>query len=406
MATFSWSDYAHAVLAPCLACLRAATPHPHLGPDADDSAPRNRFDDLERLLAESSSSLDAETLSLHSTIGSGTPRRARRRSVFPKTITLFGFHLFGRPPIHLPDGERDAPAPPASRPPLGARSSSTLDSDAAPLDAAAIAARAREEAERAERRAQRRARKEMRRAALALAMDSADPDGAFEGFQGSGGAGYSRIPAPFVRTGSDSGSGSGSGSGARSARVVQVDDDDDEEADGADFDARAYTRRAPGGSSAGGSDSRSRTSASYSAGQPSPLGAAPAPYDSQAALDSQQQHLPPHGLGPLPPKKKKKAKSAASSSAASTSVASPAQPAFPALEPLVVDTGPAFEGFTDDSQDLPSRAGLQELPTRVGAPDASSFPSAGLSPANGFPSAGFGGRGPRKSDLGAFLASK
>ena len=196
MATFSWSDSVYAVLAPCLSCLRTRR-------EADDEdhgphfIPRARPDELEGLLADTD---DAETLSLHSTVGDHNGRRRKRRAESShKGVKLFGFYLFGRPPIHLPDDEESAES--------GARhsarriertrtiSASTLDSDASPLDASTIdeltAARVAEriaqqrEAERLakeERRRQRRERIEAKRAALALALH-ADEGEEFEGFQ-------------------------------------------------------------------------------------------------------------------------------------------------------------------------------------------------------------------------------
>ena len=136
-------------------------------------------------------------------------------------------------------------------------SSYALDSDAAPLDSAAInrftapdfAAQvlAQQEAERLakeERRQMRRERKELKRLA-ALAVGN---DGDFEGFQGSGGrpTPYKATPSPLLRS-------------AHDAR----DDDEEEEAD---LDGITYARSsksANGGSHSGGrSNSDSRTSSS------------------------------------------------------------------------------------------------------------------------------------------------
>lgn len=196
MATFSWSDSVYAALAPCLSCLRAR----HVPSDEDHGPhfiPRARPDELEGLLADTD---DAETLSLHSSLGDRNGRR-RKRLTEPshKGVKLFGFYLFGRPPIHLPDDEESTEngARHSARRIERARtiSASTLDSDASPLDPSTIdeltAARVAEriaqqrEAERlakGERRRQRRERKEAKRAALALALH-ADEGEEFEGFQ-------------------------------------------------------------------------------------------------------------------------------------------------------------------------------------------------------------------------------
>jgi hypothetical protein len=147
-------------------------------PHVSTGSSKSDRNDLEDLLADSGSATtaDAETLSLHS--NSGPPRRKRAR--FTKHIRLFGWDLFGRrQPIRLPDddeeeggvggggeGGREEPVEQRKkkrrsrrgghrRPSPVTISSSTLDSDAAPLDSAAIAPHvtnyAEEEAKRAGR---------------------------------------------------------------------------------------------------------------------------------------------------------------------------------------------------------------------------------------------------------------
>lgn len=189
MDSFSWSDGLRAALSPCLTCLKSRedsdnedSQNRNRGPDF---VPRARADELEGLLADSD---DAETLSLHSNIGQGGKRKKRARR--GKTIKLFGFDLFGKPPIHLPEDEDDSLAPPRRTRTI---SSSTVDSDAAPLDPATIAqlsaARAaesvaQEEADRAAKEERRRRRRERKaqKAALAAALERGE--GAdFEGFQ-------------------------------------------------------------------------------------------------------------------------------------------------------------------------------------------------------------------------------
>ena len=198
MERFSWSDNLRAALAPCLGCLngrtddsdddeRAQFNHHHAtstrGPDY---IPRARPDELEGLLADSD---DAETLSLHSNIGRDDSRRRKRRRAH-KVIRFFGFDLFGKPPVQLPEDDDDGVGAPSPR--ARTISASTLDSDASPLDPSTIdrlsAARAAEAEARLvlerrakeERRRRRRERKAARDGALALALDN--DDGEFEGF--------------------------------------------------------------------------------------------------------------------------------------------------------------------------------------------------------------------------------
>lgn len=194
MERFSWTDNLRAAFAPCLACLqprrndeddeRQQHNH-HYNSRGPDYVPRAREDELEGLLQDTD---DAETLSLHSNIGRDDGRKRKRRRP-RKGIRLFGFDLFGKPPIHLPDDDGDSDRRgPRSR----TVSASTLDSDAAPLDPSTIEqlseARAAEaavqrETERLakeERRRRRREKKAAREATLALALDRSQDD--FEGF--------------------------------------------------------------------------------------------------------------------------------------------------------------------------------------------------------------------------------
>ena len=206
---FSWTDSFQAAVSSCLPCLKSSDPASD-SEDGQASRPRNpafahaipppraRPDELEGLLADASD--DADALSLHTNPGERRTRKKRRKQ--PKHIRVFGYDLFGRPPaIQLPesDGEDDAGALSARRG-AGDRarkiSTSTLDSDAAPLDASTIeelsAARhaealAREEEERREkeeRRRKRKERKELKRAAMARALElQANGKQDFEGFQ-------------------------------------------------------------------------------------------------------------------------------------------------------------------------------------------------------------------------------
>ena len=388
MESFSWSDSLRALAAPCLSCFRTS---------------KTERNDLEDLLVDSGSTIttanrDAETLSLHS--NPGTPRRKPAR--FTKNIRLFGWNLFGRPPIRLPDdddeddddtagrqggGSRRTRRPP---PPPTTLSTSTLalDSDAAPLDSAVIESHAtkhaEEEAARAERRARRRERKEVKRAALARALERAavlDANAEFEGFPGSGGL---RPPpaSPFAR-------------GSEDYRDDNDEEDEDEEGD---FGAGAYARRTRGGSDSGrGSDSRSRTSTSlssqqqqaqpynhhYISQQPSAYTAAPLPPAVPAHRSKNGKSSRSSGSKTSSSSKRSRSSPSASQS---PSLASPvAATQFLGAVPATPHTAREFEGFPSDLG--LHTAGIERL-------------------SSGFPSPGFGGPRNGKRDMGAFLANR
>lgn len=385
MESFSWFDSLRALAAPCLSCLRA---------------PKTERNDLEDLLADSGSGTttdrDAETLSLHS--NPGAPRRKRAR--FTKTIRLFGWNLFGRPPIRLPDDDDDEEEEEAGReqgqgrrsrrsrrPPPPAISTSTLDSDAAPLDSAAIEShatkRAEEEAARAERRARRRERKERKRAALALALEHAavlDGNAEFEGFPGSSGR---RPPpaSPFARGSED---------------YRDDDDDDDDEDEEGDFGAGAYARRTRGGSDSGrGSDSRSRTSTSLSSG-PQQQGQ---PYNHHYI--SQQPSA--HPAVPPPPAQRSKKGKSSRSSASKTSSSSRRSRSSPSASQSPSLASPVATQFLDAAT-APAPRTAQEF---EGFPSDLGLHTAGIERlSSGFPSPGIGGRRNGKRDMGAFLANR
>ena len=328
---FSWSDSLQAALSSCLPCLKSSD----APSDAEDEnpshqrsarhqglngalahvvipPPRARPDELEGLLADASD--DAETLSLHSNIGSdrrrgGKHKKKRPRRSAPKHIRVFGFDLFGRSPaIQLPESDDEHGDGPegrdGTRPRPRTISTDTLDSDAAPLDPSAIeqlsAARhaealAREEEERKakeERRRKRREKRELKRAAMARALElQANGNEEFEGFQvrvvlaifsctahanmlhcGSQGSGplYDGPLQPFSPS---LGSGSGSQSVSDSqefgpfaqGQLSQPFDADAalaaeaEADDGADFGGESYTRRPRKSTSGGGSRGMSGT---------------------------------------------------------------------------------------------------------------------------------------------------
>ncbi|KAI0302822.1 hypothetical protein B0F90DRAFT_170641 [Multifurca ochricompacta] len=429
METFSWSDTLRALIAPCLACLKSS---------------QSERNDLEDLLADSGSgtTADAETLSLHSNPGTA-PRRRRTR--FGKSIQLFGWSLFGRPAIRLPDDDEEEEDERTAaeengqqeqtrrksnnqhrhqhRPAHPTISSSTLDSDAAPLDSAAIVSHAtkhaEEEAARAARRARRRERKEMKRAALALALEHAATleggGGNFEGFPGSGGGGRrAPLPSPFGRS-LDIGAPHRMGG---NGDAMEVNGDDDYDDDEGDFGAGAYVRRAPGSSDSGGrgSDSRSRTSTSLSlssSGQKlvqSSVQSYNHHYISQQQQYQQQQPTPTTALPlPLPSSKPKKNKLSSRSSGSKTTSSSSKRsvrsslsaPQSPSLASPVVVQFP--EATVPEARPLVAEQEFEGFPSDLGLHTVS---IERLS--SGFPSPGIGGprNGKRERDLGAFLANR
>lgn len=423
MADFSWADGVKATFSSCLVCFPSSTA------DSDDEhlantrrshhpglidaipPPRARPDELEGLLADAD---DADTISLHSNVGE---RRRERRRRPRKGITLFGYDLFGRPPIHLSDSEDEHDARDGRRD--RTISSSTLDSDAAPLDPSAIdelsaarlaaaTAAAEDERRRAkeERRALRRERKELKRVAMEMGL-SLQKGEEFEGFQGSGG------DVPYrSRTGPSSGSDSLPGSPFVNeefgpfAGGPQAQDGDDADADHADFGAESYARRKPNGtSSGGGSDSRSRTSGSASnsnsnsnpvynhhyISQPSPLGspalpAQPKPQKHRSTT-SRSRHSSRLSIS-----------SRSHSNSHSPSVLTPQSPMLPSPVGAFDNPGVATPPYLDephvDFDGVPG-GGLRD----------EQLPAMAVS---GFPSVGLRGPGmPRmKSDMGVFLARR
>jgi hypothetical protein len=240
---------------------------------------------------------------------------------------------------------------------------------------------------------------------------------------------------------SDSGSGSAFSSATRDGfghfvsapapppgPYIPPTQDDEEEA--ADLDGGTYARHAPRSGagaerSGGGSDSRSRTSASMSdrahqfpdprnvlahlqaqARTPSRLSSSSQPqFQLQPELDEQQK------------KRSKKSKSASSrttrshsstTTSQSPSLASPSLPAFPAevqevVSPSTVEQGQGF--FDLEDAHLPVRNNASALQADVPKVNAE-FPSTRIG-GGGFPMTGFGGGGARKArDFGAFLARR
>ena len=363
MAEFSWSDSVKAAFAPCLSCLSfSSRTHRNDQPSSQNSS----RPDLDRLLQDVDTDTEVETLSLHSNIGDLRRKRKKKKRGPSKSITLFGFNLFGKPPIRL-EGDDDLAAVTTS--PTGGHNSSntvkksistsTLDSDAAPLDPSTIAqlsaaqspspGPSEEEARGKEERRRRRREKKDMKEALARAMARSDAE--FEGFPGSGpGLSAPSSPREFV--------------------LVSSTSPNEDPAEDPDFDAQAYNTRRHPGTTRSESDSRSKTSASlsnpdfsshyhHSSQQPPPI---PAP-----SIQRQSSH-------DIPRKKRKSSRPKGSSSSKTSQtppLRSPVEPTFQS-RPIIVE--PEFEGFPNDGA---------------------------------FPSTGFGGRMSRKnSEMGVFLARR
>ena len=359
MAEFSWLDSVKAAFSPCLSCLSHAS---RTHRDDRTSSENSSRPDLDRLLQDVDTDTEGETLSLHSNIGDSRRKRKKKRGP-PKTITLFGYNLFGKPPIRLEgDDDLTAGGRRSSSTVKKSVSTSTLDSDAAPLDPSTIEqlsvaqssspGPSEEELRKKEERRRRRRERKERQESLARAMGQADAE--FEGFPGSG----SVVPTP---------------SSPREFVLVSPLSPNEELVEDADFDAEAYNTRRHTGSIRSDSDSRSRTSASTSnrdpshhihhhSQQPAPI---PAPItrkqDSHDVPQKKRKSSRPKGTS----------KSSSSKTSQSPSIRSPVDSTFPS-HPVIVK--PEFEGFPDDGA---------------------------------FPSTGFGGRMNRKnSDMGVFLARR
>jgi len=483
---FSWSDTVQIAFGSCLPCLKNPPSSEEEEPQNQNPAinriPRARPDELQGLLADPDTDVEAERMSLHSNPGrqrnrNKKKRRAKQNDGNRRKITLFGYDLFGHaapPPIQLPNDADDALYPDSEVRRRGiARTksvatahstASTLDSDAAPLDSAAIAAMSSPSAveaaaqaaaeaeaqrlkEKEERRKRRREKKELKRVAEALARQGVVGDGEdFEGFQGSGAtnSGYPRITNMFPGTlgpTSDSGSGSAFSSSTRDGfgqfvsapapppgpYIPPTQDDGDE---AADLDGGTYARRPPRGGtgaerSSGGSDSRSRTSASMSdrAHQfPDPRNVlahlqAHARTPSRLSSPTQPHFQSQPEPGEQQKKRSKKSKSASSrttrshsstTTSQSPSLASPSLPAFPAevqevVSPSTVEQGQGF--FDLEDEQLPVRNNASAPQADVPKVSAE-FPSTRIG-GGGFPMTGFGGGEARKAkDFGAFLARR
>jgi hypothetical protein len=382
--------------------------------------PRARPDELQALLADSSDNERAETFSLHSNPGRGRRGGKRKsksgRNGKPRRITLFGFDLFGRPPIQLPDDDaeddevllfrrhRSGSGSGSAPTPTTTLTTQTFDSDAAPLDVSTIqeitVSRATEAAEveakrlkeKEERRQRRKARKEMKRLVEAGVVGDGED---FEGFQGSGGLALLKRPTGAgggITTTSSSGSHSREGFGRFVSAPPQAEEEDEE----ADLDGGLYTRKkSKGGShSNGSSDSRNRTSLSRTSASASDR--APKPI-SQSTFPHQ----------PLPaPKSKHSSQSRSRSNTSSQSPSLPSSPSSAAafseaqiVSPSTVEQGQGFFDLGDD--DYHQSNATAGFPVgRIGGGGGGGFPM------TGFAGVGNAGGGKRSRDFGAFLARR
>ncbi|KAG0699221.1 hypothetical protein DFH29DRAFT_60803 [Suillus ampliporus] len=370
---FSYRDSVRAALASCIPCFSGIVPSdPNDNTRSDVRSHRSPSNELEGLLRDTDT--EAETLSLHSNIGAGR-RKLRKRPAF--SLTLFGYTLFGRPPIYLSDDEDERGWRGRA---LGTASSSTLDSDAAPLDSSTIARlsspdraeaeqqKREEEARRkAERKARRRERRERERMSALLSLNGgslAEGDD-FEGFQGSGESPISSLPAAeFVRA-------------QEELSAIGGEREGSEDADDADLGGELYTRKKRQSAvwSGSGSDSRSRTSASISNGDPS--------------LHYNHHQLVPPSYPQTEmrlPKPAKKSKHHASKRFSPLSSSTASQSTAPYTPTQSVSASPAVAAFP-----IPP----ERMEHIIEGENAHGFPSAGLSGARG-----------KTRDMGAFLASR
>ena len=323
MDSFSWSDSFRATLSSCLPCLsRGIDSDDELDQRAGRGGPRSAREELERLLDEPITDHEAETMSLHSNVGGARRKKKTRRKTF-KRIRILGVDLFGRRPLPAEEDEGDAEGPNIGGSRARTISTSTLDSDAAPLADDAIndftvrAQRrwapdvtdeqlaAEEEAERGrleteERKAARAERRELERLAETSIFNNHQNFDEFDGFVGSG----SGVPlgtnefGPFV--------------GSQARELPAQPEQEDEGV--ADFDAAAYTtKRGAGKNGSSHSRKHSRTSASLSTEEDRRR--TPAPSTPVPPTNSESQTTPV----PKAPKTKRRKSDTVSASSATKS---------------------------------------------------------------------------------------
>src|SRR5258706_8592671 len=352
MDSFSWSDSFRATLSSCLPCLsRGIDSDDELDQQTGRGGPRSAREELERLLDEPITDHEAETMSLHSNVGGARRKKKTKRNTH-KRIRILGFDLFGRRPIPAEEDEGgDAEGPNIGGSRARTISTSTLDSDAAPLaddainDFTARAQRrwapdvtdeqlaAEEEAERGRletegRKTPRTERRELERLPETGIFNTHQNFDEFEGFVGSG----SGVPfvtnefGPFV--------------GSQARELPAQSEQEDEGV--ADFDAAAYTtKRGAGKNGSSHSRKQSRTSASLSAEEDRRRTPAPSTPVQPTNVESQTTPVPK-----APKTKRRKSDTASSAtksgssnrsksshgSTPSTSLQSPSIPPSPSVQ--------------------------------------------------------------------------
>ncbi|KAG8855655.1 hypothetical protein FRB91_001888 [Serendipita sp. 411] len=442
MDSFSWSDSIRATIGSCIPCLKAD--------DSDDelregqgrgqrrigaTSLRNNGlsarEELERLLDEPiTDAEDAETMSLHSNVGNRKTkkRKSQRGQKTAKSVRVLGIDLFGRRSAHPPpsavENENDEETSLARDNPRRTRtiSTSTLDSDAAPLaddvivdftsraqerwapsrtdEELAIEERMeRERIEKELRKEQRKERKEMKRLAETGAFSSSIDGEEFEGFPGSGQVSRSGIPS------SDKGDEFGPFVTSTSSQPTPKEDKELE--DEADFDAAAYTKNRRTGNGEGSrsgsgshSRSRSRTSASLSVDgstkthektyRPKARSSEKGTVDPRSPLSDKGSPNP--STPRKQSKRSKQSKSSRASSSATTSIPSPISTPSPDVR---IDSQD-FDGELHCYRPLPSLTPSLGVPGGlISARDhfnaftqSSNLPSPSF-PSPGFPSTGF-----------------
>lgn len=468
MESFSWTDRLRATVNTCLPCFN--NPGSTSDSDAENEGLSSRqrsqrhYEELEGLLGDvADTDGDVETLSLHSNIGGAQQRRKKKKRAH-KSIQLFGFNLFGRPPIQLSDSEEDEPDDGSRRKRRPGRlaigqiasahsssSASAFDSDASPLDtvaisqlspedAAAHAARAAaereaeeerrrvEREEKEERRRRRQERRKLKRMAAALANGTTmSLDGEeFEGFQGSGSfrspfspssLSFSQVSPPVPRAPGDDFGPYVSGSNPHAV------DEDPADGDEADFGGEAYVRKARSrGSDSSRSQSQSQTSASRSNAdsshythhhhqqffQGSPL---PSPvFAPGTAVRTQEFGSPSVGSTSGPgalidaSRQKKSKKSRSSNSATTSSKKSSGSPASQSASLSSLDS-PVDANFS--RKFAPSEPFIVEQDGEVPKEHSLDAVSPKDARESKFPSVGFGGvRRTNSVGSGAFLATR
>ena len=381
MDNFSYKDSIRAAFASCMPCVRRRAPlESNDNTFSDHRTHRSPSSELEGLLRDTDT--EAETLSLHSNIGAGR-RKHQKRPTF--SLTLFGYTLFGRQPIYLSDDEDERGS---RRRTLGTASSSTLDSDAAPLDASTIARlsspdraeaeqrRWEEEARRkAERKARQRERRERERMSTLMSLNGGTlPEGGdFEGFQYSGETSLHTLPAtefgPFV-------------GGPEGLLTTGDAGEDSEDADDVDLGGGLYTRKQRTHTirSGSGSDSRSQTSTRISDGERS------LHYNHHQLTQTVPPSYPQTEmqLPNIKPAKAKKERTRKRLSPLSSSTGS--QSTAPYTPTQSASASPAVAAFP-----IPH----ERMEHVIEGRDARGFPSVGLSGVRG-----------KTRDMGAFLASR